>query len=242
VVQAASATAFDAEGLRALVYRLSRLGGNARWVSRFVPTMLPDADPRTCTRYPFAHVKIGQRAELRAAYAALLKERVARHAPPVKVPPPPVTDRAASSGPLLLIEDGCLFCGIATQVVSAVEVAQEGHQNVASRVWVPRRIGSTQLGLPSPATLSGFLCQVCNEAVEHVHSIGPTALERALVTVLAPEKLGTLGWGNTRVSGLVGWGALFVRARQQQPDPEPNARPWRHLGDLAAITRQLRLS
>jgi hypothetical protein len=145
-----------------VVYRLSRLGGNARWVSRFVPTMLPDTNPQTCTRYPWAHLKFGQRAELRAAYAALLKDRVARHAPPVRVPPPPVTDRAAASGPLLLIEDGCLFCGIGTQSVPAVEVAQQGGRaSVASQVWIPKRVAATQLGRQSAATLSGHLCQVC---------------------------------------------------------------------------------
>jgi hypothetical protein len=33
------------------------------------------------------------------------------------------------------------------------------------------------------------------DAVEHVGAIGPTALERSLVTALAPEGVDKLGWG-----------------------------------------------
>jgi hypothetical protein len=42
-----------------------------------------------------------------------------------------------------------------------------------------------------------------------------------------------------------GWGALVARAQQGdppgQPGPRPNARPWEHLGDLEALSEQLRL-
>jgi hypothetical protein len=62
---------------------------------------------------------IGQRQALQQAYAALLAERVARNAPPVKIPPPAVTDVHAGSGFLVLIRDGCLFCGIGYQSVAA---------------------------------------------------------------------------------------------------------------------------
>jgi hypothetical protein len=87
----------DSEGLTSLVRHMAHLGATARWVSRFVPVIEPEADPRTCTPYPFAHLMIGQRQTLRQAYAALLKERVARNAPAVPIPPPRIIDTASGS-------------------------------------------------------------------------------------------------------------------------------------------------
>ena len=82
-----------------LVRQLAHLGATARWVNRFVPVIIAEADPKTCTPYPFAHLMLGQRQALRAAYAVLLKERVARNAPPVLLPPPHLTDTATGAGP-----------------------------------------------------------------------------------------------------------------------------------------------
>jgi hypothetical protein len=84
----------------------------------------PGADHRTCSPHRFAHLKLGERQTLRQAYAALLAERVARNAPPIKVPPPAVADVHAGSGSLVLIRDGCLFCGVGYQSVTAAEVAE----------------------------------------------------------------------------------------------------------------------
>ena len=98
-------------------------------------------------------------------------------------------------------------------------------------------LGGQQLAGP----VSGYLCQICAEAVAHVGSIGPSALEWALVAHLAPEGIGKLDYGQLRVHGLIGWGGLASRARLADPaNPfgtavEPNSRPFGHLPDLAAL-------
>jgi hypothetical protein len=224
-----------------------------RW---FVPVVdLPDridATPAIASgdllrgdrRYPWAHLKIGQRADLRQAYATLLRERVARNAPAVPIPPPRVTDDRVGASLVIPIEGGCLFCGVSNQLVPAVTVAREGPLSVARDLWTPKRTGTQQLGgQPSPQQLSGHLCRSCSEAVDHVGAVGPTALERALVSALMPEGVGKLAHGNLTVDGLVGWGALVARAQQGsppgQPAPRPNTRPWEHLGDLGQISTQL---
>jgi hypothetical protein len=182
----------------------------------------------------------GKRVELRQAYASLLRERVARNAPAVPIPPP----RVAYLTFEIPIERGCLFCGVSHKMVPAVVVAREGLQSVARDLWTPKRTGTQRLGgQPSPQQLSGHLCRVCADAVEHVHSVGPSALERALVVALVPEKLGRLSWGNLRVDGLIGWAVLVTRARQQNPpapDPAPNSRSWEHLADISEMSDELR--
>ena len=126
--------------------------------------------------------------------------------------------------------------------VAAIEVAREGRDQIARDLWTPRR---------TPIS-SGYLCQICAEAVAHVGSIGPSALERALVAHLAPEGIGKLDYGQLRVDDLIGWGGLASRARLAQlahpaggidvcvPVPGPNTRPWEHLPDLTALSEQLR--
>ena len=134
------------------------------------------------------------------------------------------------------------MCGVDHQAVTAITVAREGLANVARELWTPKRVGTSQLGWPSPQQLSGHLCQVCANAVEATHSIGPSAKERALVASLAPEGVGKLGYGHFAVDGLIGWSVLVARARQQdshESDPRPNTRAWEHLGDLAALSEQL---
>ena len=210
-----------------------------------MPVIAPEADPRTCTPRPFAHLMIGQRQTLRTAYAALLKERVARNAPAVPIPPPRVTGDRGGASPVIPIEGGCMFCGVGHQTVAAVVVARAASRDqVARDLWTPKRAETAQLGgLRSPQSLSGHLCKSCLSALEHAGAIGPTALERAVVTELAPSGVDKLGWGQLRVDGLIGWSVLVARARQPptqpKPEPKPNERPWEHLGDLAGLSKQL---
>jgi hypothetical protein len=212
----------------------------ARWVSRFVPSILPEANPNTCAPYAWAHLKIGQRADLRAGYAALLKERVARNAPPVKITPPRVRDQASSA--MIPIESGCLLCGVGTQSVPATQVAREGREYVARDLWTAKRTGTFELGgQRSPQQLSGWLCARCADACSSVGAMGPTALERALVMAVAPQGLGILPYGNLAVPGLIGWGALCAEAhRRGEVPPEPNRTGWAHLPDLDALANRLR--
>jgi hypothetical protein len=135
----------DSDGVQALARRLTALGASARWINRFVPVIEPGADPRTCCPHRFAHLKLGERQALRQAYAALLAERVARNSPPIKISPPPVMDVSGGSGALVLIRDGCLFCGVGYQSVTAAEVAREGRGNIARAIWTPRRTAISSL-------------------------------------------------------------------------------------------------
>ena len=108
--------------------------------------MTAEADPRTCSPYPFAHLMPGARQQLRNAYASLLRERVARNAPPVKIPPPQVIDTTGGASALILIEHGCMFCGLGTQSGSAAVVVRQGRENVARELWTPKRTGAQQPG------------------------------------------------------------------------------------------------
>ena len=59
-------------------------------------------------------------------------------------------------------------------------------------------------------------------------SVGPTALERALVAALAPDGVGKLDYGHFAMDGVIGWSVLVAQARRTdpaEPDPQPNARP-----------------
>jgi hypothetical protein len=99
-----------------------------------------------------------------------------------------------------------------------------------------RRVTPQSLGGQlSPKILIGHLCQVCSEATDHVGSVGVTSMTRALVMALAPQGIGKLSWDQLSLSGLIGWGA--VSAIREVP---PNSEPWKHLGDLDELRRQLR--
>jgi hypothetical protein len=135
-----------------------------------------------------------------------------------------------------------MFCGVGHQSVPAVMVAQQGRENVARDLWTAKRTGTQQLGgRPSAQWLSGYLCRTCSDAVEYVHAMGPTALERALVAALVPSGIPKLGWGQHAMGGLMGWGAAYAQGLLEDPPVRvpPNARPWSHLGDLAELTERL---
>jgi hypothetical protein len=126
-------------------------------------------------------------------------------------------------------------------MVPAVLVAQQGLQNVARDLWTPKRAGTKQLGGElSPNQLTGYLCRTCSDAVDHVHAMGPTALERALVTSIAPSGVGKLDFGNFSMPGLIGFGAVVAEAhRRGESPPSPGIKPWQHLGDVDALSERL---
>jgi hypothetical protein len=242
LIETGEVATFDDLSLRALVRHLGQPGAQARWANR------DEVEPGTCSPHSFAHVKMGQRRQLRNGYALWLKERTARHAPPVKISPPPVTDTRSGSARLVLIEAGLFVCGVGHQVVPAVEVAQQGRMNIARDLWKPLRTHATQLGGgQSSVELSGYLCRICSTALEQSHSVGlgPMALERCLVAHLCPDLLGKLAYGTLIVvNGLAGWSTLVARAHRGNSPSQPvrpNAKPWEHLGDLDVVRKQLRL-
>lgn len=127
---------------------------------------------------------------MQKANAALLHEQIARSAPARRVSAP---------------STACLMCGIASVLVSALDLAR------GVQVW-------WESG-------TGHLCPACSAAVEHVGALGPTAIERALIlhlTGTAPS-----GWGDVSLDGLVGWVALSTA--------RPNSSPWEHVAGLDEI-------
>ena len=177
----------------------------------------------------------GARHELRTGYASWLRERSARHAAPIKISPPPVTDNRSGSAQLIIIEAGCLICGVATSHACR-RGGPAGPDERRSSDLEAVATFATQLGARSSLEVSGFVCRICADAVEHVHSVGPSALERSLTSYLCPDLTSKLdGWNQVTMSGLAGWSTLVARAHRgivRSARPRPNAKPWEHLGDL----------
>jgi hypothetical protein len=112
-----------------------------------------------------------------------------------------------------------------------------GRPSAARQVWTLRRLTPQSLGGQlSPKILIGHLCAVCNDAVDHVGTLGPSSLERALVAHLTPDQLGMLPYGQLSVSGLVGWA---VAAYEDFSTPA-NSSPFGHLADIEALPGKLR--
>lgn len=150
-------------------------------------------------------------------YGALLAERV-------QVPHP---TRPPGDGPR-----GCLLCGVAAVLALPRE---------ARDAWRPVSASASALGAASGSRLHGHLCPACSTAVDAAGALGPTALEGALFAHLAPDAAARLGpYSTVEVVGVRGWGAFVADAhRAGRPTPAPNATPWAHAGDLAALTAAL---
>lgn len=213
---------------------LDQAGSSVAWQGRAVAEM--------CNPYPFAHVRQNERRRLRAAYAGLLRERVALTAPQVALPPPRPEPGPAST---IFAAGGCLLCGLAAQTLPTEAVARLGGRQKASReVWAdcltrPESLG----GRPSPMLVSGHLCRVCADAAATAGAFGPTALILALTHALAPDAAPRLGSEPADRLALApgqlrGWGALVAEAeRRHQPAPPPGHTRWAHLGTPAELDR-----
>lgn len=174
-----------------------------------------------CSPYPWAHVTLGQRAALRTAYAAVLRDRLALREPPIALPCP--------SG-------GCLLCGVATISRSAIEVAHGGGSAVVgAQVWTTVTATPAALGAGGPDHINGHLCPPCSDAIEAEGAIGPSALGRAVVEhvrrTLGEERATRL---RSRLTDdfpptLPAWGGLHA---------EPNREPWSHLGSAVDVLRR----
>jgi len=169
-----------------------------------------------CNPYPWAHVSLLQRAGLRSAYAATLRDRLALSAPPVVLRCP---------------TGGCLFCGVAAVNRAAIEVARRGGVEAATRaVWRPVLVLPTSLGGSGPKHVDGHACPDCASAIDDVGGIGWRARARAVVSYLSqssPQKAQRLRsiLESDFPPALPGWGAL--------PEPRsPNRNAWTHLDGL----------
>lgn len=222
----------DAE-LGRLVRHLAAAGASARWMARFVPMVARGVRPGTYALTPWAHVDA---EPLRRGYAQVLRERVAASAPASAIAPPQVEEGGGAAVP-----GGCLMCGVSAVHVAAADVARAGGPaNAARDAWSPRQVGLAALGGRGPERLSGHVCHLCEQAVEHMGAVGPSAMERSLIQYLRPEVVGRLPYGAPRFDGLLGWGTLVADAqRRGTPAPPPNERRWGHVEGQDALRERL---
>lgn len=124
---------------------------------------------RQCSPYGWAHVPDADRAALRAAFGAALRDRLALRQEPVVIVCP---------------STACLMCGIATITRPAIEVSRRGSVGATQlATWRAVLIDRTSLGgSPSPKRIEGHLCPACTEAIDQVGGIGWRACRRRLKT------------------------------------------------------------
>ncbi len=227
-------TATEAE-VSALLNRLAVPGSVTRWQSR-------RPAPGQSQASAWAHVTEDDRASLRAAYAAMLRDRLARHAPPEGITPPPLDpfDR----GGALALTGACLLCGVGSVVVPAAWLNRPGgREAVALDVWLPLLTSPGSLGgMAGPESVAGYACASCAVALADAGGVGPRARERALLDHLRAEgRTEAADQLRAAFSGdfpprLPGWGALAYAAhRRSVPAPPANREPWAHL-DLLEVT------
>ena len=222
------------DDLAALLRHLAQPGAAVRWEM--------GARPVKHSSPPWAHVGERARADLRAAYATVLRERLTVGSPDVKLTPPTVEYWS----PDVPAPGGCLLCGVRAVAVAAAEVARVGGSQAAHRLaWRPLSASPATLGgRAAPVRVAGHVCPPCADALASVGAVGPTALERALAEHLtttgreeAARRLrAALAQSVGTVPGLAGWGALVYGARRRHlTPPRPNVQPWQHL-DLSELT------
>jgi hypothetical protein len=167
---------------------------------------------RECSPYPWAHVGLSERAALRAAFGAALRDRLALREGPVVIACP---------------STACLMCGITTITRPAIEVSRRGSVGATQlATWRAVLVDRTALGgAPSPERVEGHVCPDCTEAIDEVGGVGWRARARAVVWYVsrsAPLKAKRL---QSKIDGdlpptLPAWGVSKQR---------PNGEPWAHL-------------
>lgn len=167
---------------------------------------------RVCSPHAWAHVGLSERAALRAAFGAALRDRLALRAEPVVIDCPSAA---------------CLMCGIAKITRSAIEVSRRGSVG-ATRLatWRTVMVDRTSLGgSPSPERVEGHVCPDCTEAVDGVGGVGWRARARAVVSYVHRSSSTKANRLQSMVDGdfppaLPAWAVVAQ---------SPNAKPWGHL-------------
>ncbi len=207
----------------ALLHHLATVGDDISWLSRFWPVARADADVNSCAARPWSHVTPRQRRRARALAANVLAEGIAPGRPPQPVAPP--------------YGHACLMCGVGSVKVPAGRVARlGGPKNAAQAMWRKVVVSPHSLRASGGGTIDGFVCPACAKAIDKAGgSIGPTALELALITAIDADLLADPRVKANRdglVGGIVGWAALRTKT--------PNDHPWQHMGDTQALRARLR--
>lgn len=194
----------QASHVRVMLARLHGLGQHVSFRSH------NGARPE-CSPHPWAHIGNPERAQLRAAYGAAVRDRLALSAAPVDIACP---------------STACLMCGVMTITRPAIEVSMRGSVRATQlATWRAVTVNRTALGgAPSPGYVEGQ-CAECTHAVDEVGGIGWRARVIAVVAFVArssqqkAERLRVMMAGDFPPD-LPGWGAL---------NNDPSVEPWGHL-------------
>lgn len=227
----------DAAGLARAAERLAPVALGVTWERRFAPTMRLDARPGTAAPWPWACVPEDLLLNVRRALADLIAEDLATGQPDVWLVPPPIDSRTLGTAvnPVRAVAAGCLLCGVGGVVRTAVEVARLGGVGAARRgAWAfHRSVSVSTLGVGrSPMRVNGWCCPTCQRAVELEGALGPSAGARSVQVAIGEASV----MPDSSYLVVPAWGGLVADAmRRGEPEPEPNASPWGHLGDLADL-------
>lgn len=213
----------DRATVRALIHHLS-IGAGARWVSQFAPMLV--RSPKAYAEARWEHLGDDLLANLRAAYASLLAERVARVASPVKLAPPAAPDPDLAR---------CLYCGVAQLAVEASEAVRVGGRETArTMAWRPISVATPScIGAPiSPHAVKGWVCTRCALAIDEAGVVGQGSMEKALRQHLkdAARTDDLASIAGSELDVITSWAGFVLRQRRMnRPIPPANAEPWGHL-------------
>ena len=231
VILGVEATPTTEAAVESLIRNLAEPGHLATWGSRYAPIMVRNARAGQAAPHGWACVPPSRRARVRDGWAAILAERVASASGPVRLTPP--TPRPAPGE--RPIAGACAFCGVGSVTLTAQEVTFLGGRAAAREAaWHPLLVDSTALGGPrSPGLISGYTCPACTRAINSVGSVGPTAVERALIAYLKTvdraddaERLASM----LPLESVPTWGGLALAAWRRRDHCRPvNSTPWAHL-------------
>jgi hypothetical protein len=234
------------ELLTAQVEHLSGQTARLRWRDMVNPLQGLVADPvrvvepHTANRERWAHIDEDHRARLRQCAGRVLAQCVALRAPDAHLTPPDERD------PRPAIATGCLYCGVGSVRLTALEVHRRGGARLAAQdVWTGRAVRPESLGAKrrQAGRVAGWLCPACQRAAETVGSADSVrSVEYALSTFLGVSSTAASGeelW----VPGLQAWGGVVLDGQVPPHGVLPNATPWEHLprterDDLAAQWRR----
>lgn len=165
-----------------------------------------------CNPYPWAHVSLGYRRQIKEAYLLAMRSRIGLKAAPLDLPPP--------------WGGACLFCGIASVPMAPLEVARRGgRERAAQTIWQGVTAQAKAFGATGPDLIDGFVCPTCSEVGSREASVSRACAkafeEHAQRNGLrVPTDLFDLYVDGHPVT-VPGWASLGKIT--------PNAEPWQHI-------------
>lgn len=123
---------------------------------------------RECSPYAWAHVGLSERAALRAAFGAALRDRLALRQEPLVISCP---------------SNACLMCGVPEITYPAIGVSRRGGVGATQlALWRAVTVNRTALGgTPSPERVEGYVCPACAQAIDETGGIGWRARAAAVL-------------------------------------------------------------